>query len=264
MKARKPLFEKGMFIISIDVDVGSRQLGVLNKGLNDANISSHFSERVIGRAEERAIPFLIRAFDNFMVPVTFAIRGQLVEVDNSIINLLQSSPIKYDIGAHGYYHKSFVKSTVKEAEQELQKIDLGMKGLDISVKSFVFPRNQVAHLNLLAKYGYECYRSSGGLLRDDLHIEKQDSLFNIRPSVYVSQGSDSYLLRKLLDIAISRRLSFHIWFHPWDFGQDEHQIRKYVDKILAPLLQYARRKEERGMLTIETMLSAAQKARKQL
>ncbi len=252
-----------MLIVSIDVDVGSKKLGIRNKGLNDANISSHFSERMIGEAEERAIPLLIRTFNDFMVPATFAIRGQLLEVDSSIISLLQSSPARHEIGAHGYYHKSFTKFTVTEAEEELQKIDMSMKGHGISVKSFVFPRNQVAHLRLLFKYGYKCYRSPGGLLKDDLQIEKQGPLFDIHPSLYVSRGSDAFLLKRLLDIAISRKLPFHIWFHPWDFGQEDRQIQKNVGKILVPLLRYAKRKEESGVLTIETMFSAGQKAEEQ-
>jgi hypothetical protein len=34
----KMQLENGMFIISVDVDVGSKELGIINGGQNDANV----------------------------------------------------------------------------------------------------------------------------------------------------------------------------------------------------------------------------------
>ena len=51
--------EKSMLIISIDVDVGSRQLGIINGGKNDANVNNCFSEYRVGELEETAFPSFV-------------------------------------------------------------------------------------------------------------------------------------------------------------------------------------------------------------
>ncbi len=263
VKRPKAQFEKGMLIVSVDVDVGNRELGVLNKGQNDANIGRSFSEFLIGKIEERALPMFIALFNDFEVPVTFAIRGQLMEVDASILNFFGNS-MKHDIGAHGYYHRPFTSLSRTEAEKELEKIHVAMKKFDIIPRSFVFPKNRVAHLDLLEKYGYECYRGSGGLMKDCMHIEKQGSLFNICPSLCVSQRLNSKLLKQILDVSIVRKLPFHIWLHLWDFGETKESMQRSINNVFVPLLKYAKKKEKMDMLTFETMLSAAEKVGKHL
>jgi len=79
--------ENGMLIISIDVDVGSKELGVINEGKNDANVNRYISEYSVGEIEERALPLFVDLFNDFEIPVTFAIRGQLTEVCNSVLDL---------------------------------------------------------------------------------------------------------------------------------------------------------------------------------
>lgn len=261
MKKPKTQFEKGMLIISVDVDVGNKELGVLNKGQNDANISRHLNEFLIGKIEEQALPIFIHLFNDFEVPITFAIRGQLMEVDTSIFNFFDKS-IKHDVGAHGYYHRPFTSLSRIEAEKELEKIHVAMKKFDIIPRSFIFPKNRVAHLDLLEKHGYKCYRGSGGFLKDCMYIEKQGSLFNIYPSLYVSQGLNYKLLRQIFDISIARKLPFHIWFHLWNFGETKESMQRSINKVFIPLLKYAKKKEKKGMLTFETMLSASEKVEK--
>ena len=52
IKKPRMQLETGMFIISIDVDVGSRELGVINKGKNDENVSKHMGEYRVGEIDE--------------------------------------------------------------------------------------------------------------------------------------------------------------------------------------------------------------------
>jgi peptidoglycan/xylan/chitin deacetylase (PgdA/CDA1 family) len=255
----KMQLEKGMFIISIDVDVGSRQLGIINRGKNDANVNDCISEYQVGELEETVLPLFVETFNDFEIPVTFAIRGQLTEVNDSIIGLLLKSPVKHDIGAHGYYHREFTNLSRNEAENELNMISTGMKKLGIVPRSFVFPKNSVAHLDLLEKYGYKCYRSYGDFKNDRMCIEKQGQLYNIHPSLYIDQGTRFTFLKKILDISIAKKLPFHVWFHLWNFGETEEAIRRTINKVLAPSFKYAKKKENSGMLTFETMLSATEK-----
>ena len=259
IKKPKMQLEKGMFIISIDVDAGSRELGVINRGKNDTNVSSHISEYQVGVIEELALPLFLETLNDFEIPVTFAIRGQLTEVDDSVLELLLKSPVKHDIGAHGYYHMRFQDLSHNEAEKELRMISLGMKKFDVIPRSFVFPRNSVAHLELLEKYGYKCYRSYGNFMNDCMQIERRGRLYDVHPSTYMDQGSSILFLKKILDIAITKKLPFHMWFHLWTFGRKKRSIHTNMNKIVVPLLEYAKKKEKSSLITFETMLSASEK-----
>jgi len=251
-----------MLIISIDVDVGNRELGVINKGNNDLNVHRHYSEYSIGKMDEAAFPLFIEIFNNFNVPATFAIRGQLTEVNVSIIKSLREAPVEHDIGAHGYYHREFTNLSCNEAEDELCLISKSMRRLGIIPRGFVFPRGSVAHLDLLEKYGYKCYRDYGDFRRNCMHIEKQGQLCNVHPSLYLSENITSMFAKLILDIAITRKLPFHIWFHLWSFGETKESMKRNIRKLVYPLLNYAKKKEKSSELTFETMLSATKKVEK--
>jgi hypothetical protein len=257
----KMRLEKGMLIISIDVDVGARKLAIINGGKNDANVSGRFSEYSVGAIEEWAVPLFVNLFNSFEIPVTFAFRGQLTEVCDSNLELLKSCE-KHDIGAHGYSHKKFKNLSHDEAENELKLISHGMKRFGIIPRSFVFPRNSIAHLDLLERYGYKCYRG------DDLGlcIEKKGQLWNIRPSCSINATTNPRFLKMTLDLCIAKRLPLHVWFHPWNwcvpsgFGKTRESMQRSIYRFFLSLLKYAKQKEKKGVLSVETMLSAAEKA----
>lgn len=259
LRKPKASLEKGMLIISTDIDVGSSKLGVINAGKRDMDVSGSLSESCIGKIEELSIPLFIEVFDDFKIPISSAVRGQLTEVDNLVFKAFLTSKVKHDIGAHGYYHRAFTLLTPEEAEDELLLISVGFKKHGLIPKTFIFPRNCVAHLDLLEKYKYLCYRGNGGLVKDCMRIEKNGQLYNIHPSIFVREYSNPLLLKKMLDISIKERVPFHIWFHFWNFGKDEKSISQTMNHLFIPFLQYAKEKQENGLLTFETMLSAAQK-----
>jgi peptidoglycan/xylan/chitin deacetylase (PgdA/CDA1 family) len=234
----------------------------LNKGKNDENVVRGMSEYRVGEIDEVAFHLFLETFNDFEIPVTFAIRGQLVEVDNLIIESLLKSSVEHDIGAHGYSHREFTNLSRNEAENELNLISEGMKKFGIVPRSFVFPRGGLAHLDLLETYGYKCYRGVGDFMNDCMFIEKQGGLYNIHPSLYLDQSISSVFLNKILDLAIAKKLPFHIWFHLWNFGETKGSIHKTINKIFFPLLRYVKKKERSGLLDVETMLSAADRVKK--
>jgi hypothetical protein len=255
----KMSLEKGMLIVSTDIDVGSPKLGAINKGKRDRDVNIRLSECEIGRIEELSIPLFVEVFDDFGIPITLAVRGQLTEVDSQVLETLLTSHVKHDIGAHGYYHREFTQLTHNEAEDELRMISAGMKEYGVIPRTFIFPRNSVAHLDLLEKYKYICYRSYGSLFRDCMQIEKCGQLYNVHPSIYIEQHTNLLFLKKILDISIGNRSPLHMWFHFWTFGEDEKSVSKTIKNLFVPLLCYAKEKQEKGILTFETMLSASQK-----
>lgn len=251
--------DRAALIFSIDVDVGSGKLGEKNEGKIDHNINDRLPESVVGKIEEQAFPILLQAFDDLEVPATFAIRGQLTEVDNFIFDLLFDSSTKHDIGAHGYSHREFTSLRISEADKELEMISNQMKKLAIIPKSFIFPKNKIAHLPLLEKWGYLCYRGKGDFLRDTMNVRKIGNLYNIQPSLFIGWSSSVFFLKRIVNIAIEHRTPLHLWCHPWNFGNKPEAARKYMNNVLTPLLIYAKKKQKVGVLEFETMRSTAEK-----
>jgi peptidoglycan/xylan/chitin deacetylase (PgdA/CDA1 family) len=252
-------FEKAMLIMSIDVDVGSKELGLINQGKNDRNVSSRMSEYAVGEIEEVALPEIVELFDKYNKPATFAVRGQLTELPDSVLTTLLKSRVEHDVGAHGYSHRLFTSLSYSEAEVEMQMISKGMQRFGLTPKSFIFPRNGIAHLQLLEKYNYECYREYGTITHDSMYIKKVGNLWDVHPSLGIDRYTKPVFLRKLLNIAAKRRLPLHLWFHMRDFGTRPiaSEIRENMERVFVPFLDYADKKERNGKLTTVTMVSAA-------
>lgn len=248
--------KNGMLITSIDLDVGNRKLGTINAGKNDINVNYSISEFQIGVLEEIAIPLFMKVFDEFQMPVTIAVRGQLLELSENALAPILDSSVKHDIGAHGYSHRSFPELSCEEAETELRVTTSLMKELGIFPKSFVFPKSRVAHLDLLSKYGYACYRGWGNFLHDGMYIRKHGQIYDIHPSLQIDHLSNEIFMKKILDICIRNRLPLHVWFHPWRFGRNPREVQKSIRNIFLPFIQYARKKVDTQELTFETMRSS--------
>lgn len=250
---------QGALIISIDVDVGCRSVGEKNRGFNDLNVNDYLSESAVGEIEEMAVPQILQVLEDLEVPATFAVRGQLTETDSLLIELIRQSSVKHDIGAHGYYHRAFTSLSHSEAENELEMISAGMKEFNLEPKSFVFPKNKVAHLGLLERYEYKCYRGRGDFRFDGMYIRKHGNLFDVHPSFFLGSSPYSVCINRMIDISVKYRTPFHIWFHPSDFGSTVQSIQKKIARTLQPILRYAREKNQTGELTLETMYSAIEK-----
>jgi len=248
--------EKGILITSIDIDVGNKELGIINKYRNSRDVNRYFSEYSIGVIEELALPIFLDLFEKFEIPVTFAIRGQWLEIPNYTLACLLESSIKHDIGGHGYYHRRFKHLSRVEADCELAMLHAAMNRSNLTPTSFIFPGNSIVHLDLLAKYGFKCYREHGGLLKDGMYIRRYSQLWDVHPSLYVDQGSDFLVFKKILDLCSHRKLPFHIWFHLWNFGNTKNSIQKCLKNLFFPFLRYAEHQVKDGKLTFETMASA--------
>jgi hypothetical protein len=263
-KMQKPgtRFEKGMLIISVDVDVGQAAVGIRNQGKNDARVHHKLSEFTIGKIEENALPFFVNMFETLEVAATFAIRGQCLDINNDAVDLLLDSSIKNDIGSHGYTHRRFGDLSHSDAEMEMSMTGVAMRKCGIIPRSFIFPQDSVGHLDLLEKYGYKSYRSYGGFLQDRMQIEQHGGLYNICPSMHLTRSANALFLKKIVDIAVTKKAPFHVWFHLWNFGENMESIRRNATKTVFPLLLYAREKMNLGVLTFETMLSVTEKIEK--
>jgi len=101
-------------------------------------------------------------------------------------------------------------------------------------------------------------------MNDCMYIEKQDQLYNIHPSLFLDQYVSSLFLRNILDISVAKKLPFHAWSHLWNLGETKESIQQSISNRLIPLIKYAKKKEKKGLLSFETMLSAALKVESKL
>jgi hypothetical protein len=254
-RMRRNQLKTGALIISLDVDVGSRLLGYEKREFCNKEIHNWLPESKLGEIEEIAIPLIAQLLDELNIPATFAIRGQLTETSQNIFEFLKSRKVKHDIGAHGYSHKCYTMLSESEVEEELTKISRGMKKYNIEPRSFIFPKNKIAHLSLLEKYGYKSYRGRAGFKYDALNIEKHGQLYNVNPSFFLGRSPSPLLINKIIDISAKRKLPCHFWFHPWDLGYDKLAMQNRIEKLLIPILNYAKEKEKEGKMSFETMNS---------
>jgi peptidoglycan/xylan/chitin deacetylase (PgdA/CDA1 family) len=252
-------FTTGIFILSLDVDVGSPQVGVVNEGRNDQNVHDEKTEQQIGEIEEIALPLITACLNQLEMPATYAVRGQLLDIETSILNLLQDSPVPHDIGAHGYSHRTFTSLNEDQARTELQCIAQAFQRQNMTVKSFIFPKNMVHHLDVLAEYKYLCYRAYGDLNHDDRAILKTQDLYDIHPSLYLGDVTTTYMIKKIIDVSVRDHAVLHFWLHPWNMGETETSITTNIKNILAPILQHAQTYQRQGALQFETMRSVAEK-----
>ena len=195
------------------------------------------------------------------MPATFALRGQMFDNEPSLVRRLLHSRVRFDIGAHGYYHREFRKLSRQEAELELKMISASMKNFALVPRSFVFPKNSIGHLDLVRKYGYLCFRGEGGFLRDGTYVERVDGLYDVHPSLFVTRHAILRCLKKILDECIRGGVPLHVWFHPKDLGSNTASIRHATRTLYRPFFEYACEKRREGTLMVETMASLAEKVR---
>jgi hypothetical protein len=144
----------------------------------------------------------------------------------------------------------------KEANRELANIVSAMKSYEIVPTSFIFPANSIAHLDMLPKYGFRCYREYGNFLKDGMYIRRHNCLWDVHPTLYVERHTMFVYVKRILDICIHKKLPFHLWFHLWNLGQTQVSLQRMIKGLFYPLLRYAKLRVRSGELDIETMASA--------
>jgi peptidoglycan/xylan/chitin deacetylase (PgdA/CDA1 family) len=77
-----------------------------------------------------------------------------------LIDAVHDSDVGHEIGSHSYSHVEFGDpDTSREiAEAELQRSVVAAERYGIDLESFVFPRNEIGHRDLLADHGFTAYR----------------------------------------------------------------------------------------------------------
>ena len=86
-------------------------------------------------------------------------------------------------------------------------------------------------------------------------MKKSSNLLELSTAMALSKTTNLSMAKRVLEIGISKKGLVHFWFHFWNFGETEKDIKQNIHSFLEPLLLYAAQKEESGLLSFETMSS---------
>jgi len=162
----------------------------------DAELGWGFHDQQTMPADRIANPraawhFLLRLFDRYGIPATWAVVGHLclASCDGShadypagadwfdrdpgghatpdsnwfapdLVDAVSDRAVDHEIGLHAFSHVEFgaAETTRAVADFELQQGLAAAEAVGASPSSFVFPRNKIGHRDRLAAHGITCYR----------------------------------------------------------------------------------------------------------
>lgn len=285
--------DTGAFTISLDTEFA---WGTFDKG----NVE-RYEEAY--RNTPHVINRLCELFDEYEIPATWAIVSHLLEdcdgnhsdrtslafewVDdwfselpcaNSLdpdlwyapwlVERLQACETEQEIGLHGSTHMQLGADACsrQHAEEEIEAAISTMRTLGVEPKSFVFPRNDVGHVDVLSENGIGAYRGvdacwyerasvpniSKPLLRfaDEVVREtppvvepvERDGIVELpgsqvfRPShggwQYTPGESSVARAKKGLQRAARTGRVFHLWLHPFNLGHGPEKDLARLEEVL--------------------------------
>lgn len=209
-----------------------------------------------------------------------------VFVGRSLVEKIKNCAVPQEIGSHSFSHVIFSDAgcSRETADTELAECRRAAKEMGIEMQSFVFPRNEVGHLDVLREHGFTCYRGvephwyeTGNYskrFRRFAHLfdvltaatppvvlpEKTESgLWNIPGSAiyfpmhgyrkYIPLGLRTRRAVKGLNAAAKQKRIFHLWFHPTNMADEPEAMFRGLRTIF----EHVARLRERGEMQILPM-----------
>ena len=296
---KEKLFDQAIFIISLDTE------------LIWGSTKSEYRELLRKNKEKvrESIDSLIKILERYNIPATWAVVGHLfidscekesclthknmvefgykkewyedpyTDINRNplfygrdIIEKIFSSSVEHEIGYHSFSHVVFTEIPRELAEGEVREAKKIEKEWGIKFKSFVFPRNEIAHVDVLKDNGFKIYRGRnlgrynlnqsflvrkfnggiGKMIASPAEPEWMDGIWEIPSSMYFCdpQIKFSMLPRAKLGLyrAIISKKVFHIWLHP-------HNLLMYpsLKDDLDKFLGIVAKKRDEGKIEVMTM-----------
>ncbi|KPN29443.1 polysaccharide deacetylase [Halolamina pelagica] len=296
--------DTGVFTISLDTELA---WGTFDKG----NVERY--EEAYRNTPE-VIDQLCDLFDEYEIPATWAIVSHLLEdcgrdhydrtspnfewVDDWfgelpcasgmdeelwyapwLLDRIQECETEQEIGLHGSTHMQLGADgcSRQHAEEEIGAAVGTLRKHGVEPKSFVFPRNDIGHVDVLREYGIEAYRGLDarwyergwvpGVVKPPLRFA--DEAARLQPPVveaverggivevpgsqvfrpshdgwqYASGESSIARARKGLERTARTGGVFHLWFHPFNLGHEpELDLARFRD-VLETVTEFVERGE---------------------
>ncbi len=201
-----------------------------------------------------------------------AIKDDPLYCGKDIVKKIVHSPVKHEIGLHGFFHLPLSQCSQEVARAEIELGKMAATNFNLKLMSYVFPENEIGHVNLLKEHGFHIYRG-----KDVKHWNKDQRLlirkFNsaidkilVSPVTILHQGGPLQIPGSLqfydpswqftllpraklgLNRAIRTGKVFHFWLHPGSI-----LIYKKLAKDLESFLKYIAQKRNAGKLQVMTM-----------
>lgn len=285
--------DTGVFTISLDTE--------LAWGSFDKGTVGRYEEAY--RNTPEVIDRLCDLFDEYEIPATWAIVSHLLEdcdgdhsdrmapdfewVDDWhselpcasgmdeelwyapwLIDRLQECETEQEIGLHGSTHMQLGADgcSREHAEEEIGAAVETLREHGVDPKSFVFPRNDIGHLDVLRKYGIEAYRGKDarwyeqagvpGAVKPPLRFVdeaarltppivepvEREGIFEVPGSQLFHPSHDGWQYtpgessvaraKKGLEQAARTGGVFHLWFHPFNLGHELEQDLGRLEQVL--------------------------------
>lgn len=196
-----------------------------------------------------------------------------------IIRMIQKTK-NQEIASHSFSHIIFGDSGTSRsvAESDIKKCIQLAKKSEITLLSFIFPKNSIAYLDILKRYGFQAfrgpdpYRFKFGSFASRLFMAVElffltppfvsspkivGGLVNIPGSMYFvsSRGVRKFIpagirfkkARRGIKKAIKENKIFHLWTHPVDLV-DNKMLNEFEQ-----ILSFAEEERNKGNLSIMTM-----------
>lgn len=204
-----------------------------------------------------------------------------------LVTRLVESPVAHELASHSFSHVLFAdgRTTGELARAECRRARAIAADWGLSMESFVFPRNGVAHRDALLETGFSVYRGPttlpegassvlASLARgESLLVEPRiddHGLVDVPASVFVYGFEGALrraveavwrdpmvtLVRRGIDQAAAAEDGlFHIWLHPNNLVSEADAVR------FERILEYIEQRRSDTDLRVETMAQAARRAR---
>lgn len=219
-----------------------------------------------GRIEER-IRSLVELFERHEIVATWAVVGRLLSPDSDpafdgrdLFDALLSSSPAHEVGLHSHRHQPYDELTQEEAAADLKDGLEMLAEWNQRPRSFVFPQNRVAHIDLLRERGFTCYRTDRqvsrlGRLREllrpetvSLPSEPERPVGLPETGFLAAQRRPGWLLKRMVwhgleAVSGSERL-VHYWLHPHNVVT-RPSLLPVLDDILDTIDRYRRSGEVR-------------------
>jgi peptidoglycan/xylan/chitin deacetylase (PgdA/CDA1 family) len=306
-------FDRGVLTLSLDFELvwGSRDL--LDRGL---------LERQARLTREQVVPGLLGMLSRHGMQATWATVGALfLEGHRPELQArlkapshawlrapwFEGLPTGGEAEAPGYYGRSLVQALIDAGQEvgshgfshvilgdagcsaEVAASELGAavelaRELDVELRSFVFPRNRVGHLELLAQHGLRAYRGPDAVWHANAAVPRplarlghlaEVARGKPAPTVlpYLDEhglwcipGSASFLpiegVRRAIPIrqrvrratgclerAAERRRIAHLWLHPINLASHPRMLLGMIEQVL----DHAARLRDQGRLEVRSM-----------
>lgn len=317
------LLKRGVFLLSIDTEMA---WGVVHRGDITGNYTYRSEREVIERLLQlfekydiaatfaivghlfldRCKPVNGRKHPEIVRPPYSWFNGDWFDVDpcgdvdsdpiwygRDIVERIRRCRVPQEIGSHAFSHIIVGDPECSEEsfDSELRMCHqlAGQQGL--TLKSFVYPRNSVGHLDVLARNGFTAYRGrtpapfanlpkhlrAAAIMADKLSPlsgsavfpESNAGMWNFPPTNFYSPMTQRmrllpvslwpHLVGRRLRQAIRERSLFHIWFHSHDLAIDPDKTLRGLEL----LFQRVNRYRDAGVLENLTMGDLATTLRKE-